>query len=82
MPRLEFKVIQCTGEDPDYPSDSLNEHGPNAKGWQTPRFCEYPQELVLEFLAGDEEFYQNVRKMEVAWDIPKNGILYDPTARS
>jgi len=58
MPRLEFAVVQCTGEDPDYPSDSLNNVGPHSKGWQTPRFCEYPQELVLEFLAGDVQIQQ------------------------
>jgi centrosomal protein CEP104 len=50
MPRLRFKVISCSSEDPNYPSDSLNDHGPNSKGWQSSRFCEYPQELVLEFL--------------------------------
>ena len=54
MPRLRFKVISCSSEDPNYPSDSLNDHGPNSKGWQSSRFCEYPQELVLEFLEKNE----------------------------
>ena len=53
MPKLQFKVVQSSGEDPDYPADALNEHGPSSKGWQTPRFCIYPQELILEFLAPD-----------------------------
>ena len=29
-----------------------------------------------------EEFYQNVRTHEVAWEIPKNDVLYDPNVRS
>ena len=58
MPRLHFNVVSVSGEDPDYTSDGLNEHGPDSKGWQSARFCEYPQELVLEFLDGDVRIQQ------------------------
>ncbi len=37
----------ASGEDNDYPVEELNTHGPSTKGWQSPRFCEYPQEIGL-----------------------------------
>ena len=52
MPKLPFNIISVSGEDPDYPAEDLNESSPESKGWQSARFCEYPQELVLEFLTG------------------------------
>ena len=50
MSKLRFKTIFYSGEDNEYPAEQLNVHSPNTRGWQSPRFCEYPQELgfVLE----------------------------------
>jgi centrosomal protein CEP104 len=48
MSKLGFKVVHCTGEDMEYPVAELNTHSPHTKGWQTPRFCEYPQDIVLQ----------------------------------
>ena len=53
MSKLRFRVAHCSGEDPEYPSDELNVHSPNTRGWQSPRFCEYPQEIGFAFEAGD-----------------------------
>jgi centrosomal protein CEP104 len=47
--KLRFKVCYCSGEDPDFPASELNTHTPHTRGWQTPRFCEYPQEIGIQF---------------------------------
>mmetsp|Transcript_26675 Transcript_26675/g.89771 ORF Transcript_26675/g.89771 Transcript_26675/m.89771 type:complete len:165 (+) Transcript_26675:74-568(+) len=49
--KLEFKVVGASGADPDFPADELNRHSPHTRGWQSARFCDYPQEVVLELRA-------------------------------
>lgn len=44
--RVNFRISQCSSEDPDYPVSELLLQSPNAKGWQTKRFCQYPQTIV------------------------------------
>ena len=39
-------------KDPEFPASELNTHSPQTKGWQTPPFCDYPQELGLMFTDG------------------------------
>jgi len=51
MSKLKFTVIYCKGEEPDYPACELNQHSPTTKGWQSPQFCEYPQELGFALAA-------------------------------
>lgn len=46
--KLRYSVVQATTFEPEYPASELNRHSPNTRGWQTARFCEYPQEVVLE----------------------------------
>ena len=46
--RQSFQVVFCTGSDAGFPVTELNEHSPHTKGWQSPRFCEYPQEIGIE----------------------------------
>ena len=46
--KLAYNVVQSSAEDPDHPSRELNAHTPTTKGWQAPRFCSYPQYLVLQ----------------------------------
>jgi len=48
-PRLKFKIVKCTSQDPEFPSSELLVHSPQTKGWQTARFCDFPQEVVLQF---------------------------------
>ena len=31
---------------------ALADHSPNTRGWQSPRFCEYPQEVGIQFIDG------------------------------
>ena len=53
FPRMEkkitFDIAACTGEDESSPAAELLHHTPQTKGWQSPRFSEYPQEMVLRF---------------------------------
>ena len=53
MNKLRFKVVTATSEDENYPSEELNHVNPSTKGWQSVRFCSYPQEVGLEILDGD-----------------------------
>lgn len=45
--KLPFKVIHASGSDEEHPGCELEVHGPLSKGWQSSRFCIYPQEIVL-----------------------------------
>merc|ERR1719277_1657353 len=47
--RLQYRIVKCTSEDPDYPVTELESHSPQTRGWQTARFCEFPQEVGLQF---------------------------------
>jgi centrosomal protein CEP104 len=42
-------VVYFSSEDDEYPASELNAHSPQTRGWQTFRYCEYPQELGFEF---------------------------------
>lgn len=44
--------MSFTSEDPDYPASQLNEVSPSTRGWQSVRFCSYPQEIGLELIGG------------------------------
>jgi centrosomal protein CEP104 len=50
MSRITFTVASCSSEDPEFPAQELDRHTPETKGWVSPKFCEYPQEIVLSFL--------------------------------
>jgi len=47
MSKLSFTVAYSSGEDIDYPARELNVHSPHTVGWQSPRFCDFPQEVGL-----------------------------------
>mmetsp|Transcript_10008 Transcript_10008/g.21825 ORF Transcript_10008/g.21825 Transcript_10008/m.21825 type:complete len:907 (+) Transcript_10008:13-2733(+) len=60
LPRLPFSLQYCSSEDPDYPAQALTDsHAAGGRGWQTARFCDYPQELLLRF-----ETSVHLRKVE------------------
>ena len=47
MSKVPFKVVHVSSEDSDYPASELNVHNPRCRGWQSSRFCEFPQEIGL-----------------------------------
>ena len=50
--KLPFRVVAATSEDADYPASELNVHSPQTRGWQSARFCDFPQEIVVWFPDG------------------------------
>ncbi|KAJ1396116.1 hypothetical protein B484DRAFT_407424 [Ochromonadaceae sp. CCMP2298] len=50
--KLRYKVVSFSSEDADYPAAQLNTVSPSTRGWQSVRFCPYPQELGFEILDG------------------------------
>ncbi len=49
---FRFNVIYFSSEDDEYPASELNSHSPQTRGWQTFRYCEYPQEIGFEIEGG------------------------------
>ena len=45
--KLPFEVIHTSGSDDEHPGKELEVQGPASKGWQSARFCVYPQEIIL-----------------------------------
>ncbi|XP_053379398.1 centrosomal protein of 104 kDa-like isoform X2 [Mercenaria mercenaria] len=46
--KLSFKVIHASGQDDVCRASELNYHSPLTKGWQSARYCLYPQDLVIQ----------------------------------
>jgi len=47
--KLKFRIVHCASEDPEFPVTELLTHSPHTKGWQSVKFCDYPQEMTLQF---------------------------------
>lgn len=48
MPKkLLFDVVHVSGNDEGYSGKELEVHSPTTRGWQSLRFCEYPQEIIF-----------------------------------
>ncbi|XP_061197353.1 centrosomal protein of 104 kDa-like isoform X1 [Saccostrea echinata] len=61
MPRkLPFRVIHVSGQDESYRAAELNYHSPLTKGWQSSRYCLYPQDIVLQL-----EHRSRLRKIQI-----------------
>eukprot|EP00039_Didymoeca_costata_P002862 m.63186 g.63186 ORF g.63186 m.63186 type:complete len:845 (+) comp11568_c0_seq1:175-2709(+) len=48
LDRLRFRIHSCSGQDPDHPVTNLETKDPTSPGWQSERFCFWPQEIVLD----------------------------------
>lgn len=46
--KIGFRVNYVSGEDDKFRAKELNSHGPTVRGWQSPKFCIYPQELIIQ----------------------------------
>ncbi|EDV23945.1 uncharacterized protein TRIADDRAFT_57690 [Trichoplax adhaerens] len=50
MPKkISFQVVHSSGSEEGYLPGDLEAHSPYSKGWQSSRFCVYPQELIIQF---------------------------------
>ncbi|KAI8047903.1 hypothetical protein BDF21DRAFT_433785 [Thamnidium elegans] len=62
MESIPFEIAHCSSSEPDYAPEQLIESSPgnnqdpfqnvSHRGWQTKRFPEYPQDLILRFKSG------------------------------
>lgn len=61
MPKkIPFQIVSSTSSDDQHPASELNHHGPLVAGWQSNRFCSYPQELILQL-----DNYARVRRVQI-----------------
>jgi centrosomal protein CEP104 len=47
--KLDFRIIHCSSEEKEHPSNNLLTSNPKLGGWTSSRFCNYPQELTFQF---------------------------------
>ncbi|KAM3137982.1 hypothetical protein pb186bvf_009877 [Paramecium bursaria] len=52
MSKLKYRIVYCSGEEPDYPVTELLSQTPQSRGWQSPKYCEYPMEIAIQFVNG------------------------------
>lgn len=49
QPVVPFTIHQVSSEDPDYPARELLTSSSNPRGWQTQRYAQFPQTLIVRF---------------------------------
>ena len=47
--KIPFRIVHVSSEDEEYSVRELLNHTPFSRGWLSSRFCNYPQELLIEF---------------------------------
>ena len=47
--KIPFRIVQVSSQDEDYSVRELLSHTPFSRGWLSSRFCDYPQQLLIEF---------------------------------
>ena len=47
--KLKYRIIYCSGEDQDYPVTELLDASSASRGWQSQKFCDFPQEIIVQF---------------------------------
>ena len=45
---LKYTIIGASSKDPDHPLEKISSNNPQ-DGWQSARFCSYPQEILIKF---------------------------------
>lgn len=58
--KLLFKVTHASGQDDICRASELNYHSPLTKGWQSARYCLYPQDIIINL-----EKRSRIRKIQV-----------------
>jgi centrosomal protein CEP104 len=47
--QLSYSVFKISSEDVNYSATELMNSGKHSKGWQSERFCSYPQIILIQF---------------------------------
>lgn len=56
--KIGFKIQDFSGSDPDHTPQELLIHTPFATGWQSERFCPFPQHLTLRLTEGFHRIFK------------------------
>ena len=43
FPQLQYRIVYCSSEEEEHQVTELLKQGSNCKGWESARFCEFPQ---------------------------------------
>ncbi|XP_038602044.1 centrosomal protein of 104 kDa isoform X2 [Tachyglossus aculeatus] len=46
--KIGFVVVSSSGHEDGFSAKELMVHAPTVNGWRSPRFCQFPQEIVLQ----------------------------------
>ncbi|XP_018419582.1 PREDICTED: centrosomal protein of 104 kDa, partial [Nanorana parkeri] len=48
--KIGFFVVSSSGHEDAFSAKELMIHAPTVNGWRSPRFCQYPQEIVIQMV--------------------------------
>ncbi|NXD25696.1 CE104 protein, partial [Spelaeornis formosus] len=48
--KIGFTVVSSSGHEDGFSAHELMVHAPTVNGWRSPRFCQYPQEIILQLV--------------------------------
>ncbi|KAM9298974.1 centrosomal protein of 104 kDa [Gastrophryne carolinensis] len=48
--KMGFVVLSSSGHEDGFNAKELMVHAPTVSGWRSPRFCQYPQEIVIQLV--------------------------------
>ncbi|XP_074074741.1 centrosomal protein of 104 kDa isoform X3 [Macrotis lagotis] len=48
--KIGFIVVSSSGHEDGFSAKELMVHAPTVNGWRSPRFCQFPQEIVLQMV--------------------------------
>ncbi|KAG8568705.1 hypothetical protein GDO81_014113 [Engystomops pustulosus] len=48
--KIGFVVVSSSGQEDGFSAKELMVHAPTVSGWRSPRFCQYPQEIVIQMV--------------------------------
>ena len=71
---LSYKVVACSSEDESHPARELQRYSADSRGWQSTRWCEFPQEVVVRFQG--KVVLQQVQVLSHQFKIPSRVELY------
>lgn len=50
FPQLQYRIVYCSSEEEEHQVTELLKQGSNCKGWESARFCEFPQIIIVQFM--------------------------------
>ncbi|XP_044134196.1 centrosomal protein of 104 kDa [Bufo gargarizans] len=48
--KIGFVVVSSSGHEDGFSAKELMVHAPTVSGWRSPKFCQYPQEIVIQMV--------------------------------